>query len=338
MGRIPTLDGWRGIAISLVLIAHLQYPLFGHSVRWWPPAGIHGVTMFFVLSGFLITTLLLKKPGTLRAFYIRRFFRLMPAAWTYLAAMVLFSLVSEVPFISRRAVLSSLLFYRNFAILPSPTDLATQHFWSLSIEEQFYLVWPPLLFMIGARRGRWVALTAALAVAAWRMVAWKYYCLDTRLNHTEVQADALLMGCTLAILLQSPETHEMVKRLALRVALPALIVSVICTIWLPSSALFAESVALATLMGASTSFPGSPWFHWLEWKPLAGLGRISYSVYLWQQFPMMFHGRVTPILLCSLPYLAGVSYLLIERPSIRLGAWLQLSRVYRAGQPTAPVV
>src|SRR5579863_1674550 len=87
MNRIPTLDGWRGIAILMVLAAHLQTSLLRglYGGFRWLDLGQHGVTLFFVLSGYLITTRLLSKPGIdLKAFYLRRFFRLMPCAWVYL--------------------------------------------------------------------------------------------------------------------------------------------------------------------------------------------------------------------------------------------------------------
>src|SRR5712675_1226648 len=88
--RIPALDGWRGIAIALVLFDHIQFALLRHYARPWAQTGRHGVTIFFVLSGFLITTKLLEDPTDLKRFYIRRFFRLMPVAWAFLAALLLF--------------------------------------------------------------------------------------------------------------------------------------------------------------------------------------------------------------------------------------------------------
>lgn len=87
MNRIPTLDGWRGIAIALVLFDHVQSALLRGYLRPWTETGQHGVTIFFVLSGFLITTKLMEGPRDFKRFYIRRFFRLMPAAWAYLAAL-----------------------------------------------------------------------------------------------------------------------------------------------------------------------------------------------------------------------------------------------------------
>ena len=93
MDRIPTLDGWRGIAILLVLVTHLQISLLGHlyGSYHWMDLGQHGVNLFFVLSGYLITSRLLgENKINLKAFYLRRFFRLMPCAWTYLLTLAPF--------------------------------------------------------------------------------------------------------------------------------------------------------------------------------------------------------------------------------------------------------
>ena len=152
--RIPTLDGWRGIAILLVLFDHTMNVFRGYGASPWVQTGQHGVTLFFVLSGFLITSSLLNGPIDLRSFYIRRIFRLMPVAWAYLGLLLLLNL--RVHVVSKSAVLASLFFYRNFEA--ATFGSATWHFWSLSLEEQFYLVWPIVLLLAGARRSRWIAV------------------------------------------------------------------------------------------------------------------------------------------------------------------------------------
>ena len=317
MNRIPTLDGWRGIAISLVLLGHLQFPLFGNHIERWPQTALHGVTVFFVLSGFLITSVLLENRCNMRSFYVRRFFRLMPAAWTYLAAMVVWDLMSGMHIISGCAILACVFFYRNFAVIPSPMSMATGHYWSLSVEEQFYLVWPLLLLIAGARRARWIAPTAAVACAIcgalWRSkheLAW---------SNTLVRADALLIGCTLALLFREERTRKAIKRIAAYCAVPALATLVYCMVKFEYFQPIAESVSIAVLIAASIHYSQSIWFRWLDWKPLAGLGHVSYSLYIWQQFFMLFHGAVTPIFLCCIPLFAAGSYALIEQPCIRFG-------------------
>jgi peptidoglycan/LPS O-acetylase OafA/YrhL len=162
MNRIPSLDGWRGIAILLVLFDHVQRMLLGHFLVAWTETGQYGVTVFFVLSGFLITATLLGQPINLRCFYTRRLFRLMPVAWTYLVFVGIFGLLSGVNWFSWCEILSCILFFRNYVII-NGHGLASGHFWSLSIEEQFYLVWPTFLLLAGRRRALWGAVCGILA-------------------------------------------------------------------------------------------------------------------------------------------------------------------------------
>ncbi len=200
--RIPTLDGWRGVAILLVLADHLQFGLFHR--REYISTGGHGVAIFFVLSGYLITSKLrdeFQQRGSidLKSFYIRRFFRLMPAAWTYLLLMGIVSFHSVVA-LRRDAIAACVFFYRNFTN-PGPGSFLTGHFWSLSIEEQFYLFWPSMLLLLGLRRARWFAITAAMAVAAWRLHHWSTLATLTPAAtfDTQFRADALFVGCAAAL-------------------------------------------------------------------------------------------------------------------------------------------
>ena len=138
--RIPTLDGWRAIAITLVLIDHFTpgFP-YHRGGKWLEIIGNHGVNIFFVLSGYLITSKLLEERSiSLGRFYVRRFFRLMPAAWTYLAFVALIQLLHW------RDALAHVFFYRNFYDAPHG-GRSHAHFWNLSAEEEFYLVWPTIL-------------------------------------------------------------------------------------------------------------------------------------------------------------------------------------------------
>src|SRR5579871_4680695 len=136
--RIPQLDGWRGIAILLVLVSHLM--------RWCCPwafkIGGRGVGIFFVLSGYLITSRLLRENEcsariSLRRFYIKRFFRLMPCAWLYLIFLAVLGVLQPLE-------MAGCLFFFRGALPSTPTHILTGHFWSLSIEEDFYLLWPSI--------------------------------------------------------------------------------------------------------------------------------------------------------------------------------------------------
>src|ERR1700676_2157539 len=210
INRIPALDGWRGVAILLVLFDHAQAALIGSYYQPWMQTGQHGVTIFFVLSGYLITSKLLQGPIDLKSFYVRRFFRLMPVAWAYLAALWISGEITGLHWISGREIASCVFFYRNFF---GPTyKIYAAHFWSLSIEEQFYLAWPCLLLFAGIRRSRWFAIGGALAVAAYRLIYWADYNGQWMSFRTEVRADALLVGCLLALLLADARMRSVAQR------------------------------------------------------------------------------------------------------------------------------
>jgi peptidoglycan/LPS O-acetylase OafA/YrhL len=320
MNRIPVLDGWRGIAIAMVLFDHVQFAAAGGYTHPWLQTGRHGVTIFFVLSSFLITTNLISGPIDLKKFYIRRFFRLMPAAWTFLATLVVVGYLTGTQFTSWPEIKACLLFYRNFAG-PVQGDTAG-HFWSLSIEEQFYLVWPFLLLLAGARRCRWIAATAAIGVASFRTLMWQHYQGNLLANRTEVRADALLIGCLLALLLSSPSFRDR-----------ALMGTKWCAVPAPAALLFAiwksnllqplwKSASIAALLAFTMLHPGTIVSRLLALKPMVWLGTVSYSIYVWQEPFMGF--KKTPLALTisvavALPLFTLGSYYLIERPWTSFG-------------------
>jgi peptidoglycan/LPS O-acetylase OafA/YrhL len=270
--RIPALDGWRGIAILLVLFDHIQVALLGHYAHPWTQTGQHGVTIFFVLSGFLITSKLLEGPINLKRFYLRRFFRLLPAAWAYLFVLLLLNRLTGVSFTSLPEVSACLFFYRNMVHVAGP-GLAG-HFWSLSLEEQFYLVWPLLLLLAGIRRCRWIAAIAACACAAYRWHFWPHYdCLGPNFM-TQVRADAVLVGCLMALMLSSQRVRLASMRWAKWTAIPAVIMLLFCVArfhWLPP---LHECASIAVLISTCVLFQGSIWTRLLSWRPLTWLGRV----------------------------------------------------------------
>lgn len=316
--HIAALDGWRGVAILLVLADHLQSALLGHYARPWTRTGQHGVTLFFVLSGFLITAKLAENPTTLRSFYIRRFFRLMPAAWSYLAFLGVVELLFHVHATSLSGIASCVFFFRNYS---SSHLRITGHFWSLSIEEQFYLVWPSLLVLAGVKRTRWLAIFGAFACAVYRFFRWQHYDHVWLSFRTEVRFDALLVGCVLALLFHDPKLRSSVARVSRQIVLPALIAFAYCIAhfhWLPP---LYEDVAIAVLLAASVAYPRSSLARLMSLRPLAWLGIVSYSIYVWQQFFVVVHQRlwVTVTMIAIMPVFVLVSYYLIERPCVRIG-------------------
>jgi len=317
--RIASLDGWRGIAILLVLVDHTQAAFLGRYARPWTQTGQHGVTLFFVLSGFLITGKLLEGQS-FRTFYIRRFFRLMPAAWSYLTFLGVVELLLHIRVVSLSGVASCVFFFRNYS---SSHLLATGHFWSLSMEEQFYLVWPCLLFLAGFKKARWIAAIGAIVCAVYRFLFWSHYSHQWLSFRTEVRCDALLVGCLLALLMHEPKFRRPIVNVSKYLAFPAFAVFALCITrfpWLPP---LYEDAAIAVLLAASVAYPQSALSRFMSLRPLAWLGLVSYSIYVWQQFFFVDRGfAVTATMIAIMPIFALGSYHLIERPCIRIGRQL----------------
>jgi len=329
--RIPALDGWRGIAILLVLADHTQAAFLGRYARPWTQTGQHGVTLFFVLSGFLITGKLLEGQS-LRTFYIRRFFRLMPAAWSYLAFLGMVELLLHLRVVSLSGVVSCIFFFRNYS---SSHLLATGHFWSLSMEEQFYLVWPCLLLLAGFKKARWVAVVGAIACAVYRFLFWSHYSHQWLSFRTEVRCDALLVGCLLALLFHDAKLRAVITRASKYLALPALAVFAFCITQFPWLPPLYEDVAIAILLAASVAYPHGVLARLMSLPPLAWLGLVSYSIYVWQQFFFKYRGAdVTATMIAIMPIFALGSYHLIEKPCIRFGHRLTHGQYSRPAETT----
>jgi peptidoglycan/LPS O-acetylase OafA/YrhL len=337
MKRIPTLDGWRGIAILFVLFDHIQRGIVGHLFGGyaWMDVGQLGVTIFFVLSGYLITRQLLANEISLPQFYLRRFFRIMPCICVYLLFILLLSLAIHKPLIGRDA-LSSLLFVRNYyPATETGTNTLTGHFWALSVEMQFYLFWPGLLILMRRRWALLVASVAALGIAFFRLFAWADYEIALRSLHTEVRADALLVGCILAILLESQTILSWFShygKVLFDLCIPALAWHIYHFQQLiPLS----ESLLIAGLIGCTSLNPTSPPSRVLKQKNLEFTGKMSYSYYIWQEmFLRSFWGPFSLLLLGSS---AIVSWKFLERPCIKIGRHIE-NRLFQPQpiQPEAP--
>src|ERR1700722_18709415 len=158
-GYLPSLDGWRAVAITAVILCHAFGQESSNSKinSLILNLGQQGVSLFFAISGYLITTLLVdeqQRAGiSLRGFYIRRAFRILPPAYIYLAVLGAMG-ISEIIHVTPGEILSAALVYSNYWPLHS---WFTFHFWSLSIEEHFYLLWPSLLALSGLARAKWFA-------------------------------------------------------------------------------------------------------------------------------------------------------------------------------------
>lgn len=314
--RIPTLDGWRGIAILMVIACHTSMTL---GSRTYERLGTHGVTIFFVLSGYLITSRLLSERArdgsiSLRSFYIRRFFRLMPAAWAYLLFCTLVALENREP-IASVFLVPSLLCFRNYVDVTGPA--ATSHFWSLSIEEQFYFVWPSILLLTGRKKAFWIAICGAVAIALWRYRCWDLIITlhPQTIFETEYRADALLVGCAAAFV--QPKIRTLLRNW---MALPLLIlIGYRIAMGSPLVPLY-ESVAIALLILLTSQNATAIFGRVLDSKLLSWIGLLSYSLYLWQE--ILFGAHTVPGVLATLLLVvtaALVSYFFIEQPSIEWG-------------------
>ena len=233
----------------LVLFDHIQGAAIRAYILPRTETGRHGVTIFFVLSGFLITTGLLAEPVNLKRFYIRRFFRLMPSAWIFITTLILLNHYSRNPFVTWPEIKACLLFYRNY-VTPARDNLAW-HFWSLSIEEQFYLVWPFLLLIAGKFRARWLAAIGASGFAIFRLFNWKLYQGASLWDRTEVRADALLVGCFLALVLSDERFRQRASRWSALAALPATLGLLLAMAFFPLLQPLWESVCIAVLLTAT---------------------------------------------------------------------------------------
>jgi peptidoglycan/LPS O-acetylase OafA/YrhL len=321
----PAFDGLRALAVTTVVAYHVSPTLL--------PGGWMGVDIFFVLSGFLITSLLSSEiaySGRIgfKKFYMRRMLRLTPAFWTLLAFIIVVAALSK----SHRApnlyaALISGLYFMNWdrAFNLFPQGLLG-HTWSLAMEEQFYLLWPAALLFIARRKPiPWVVATI-VAMTCWRIyLAFAGAGLDRIYNGFDTHGDALLIGCALALLPLSGQTSA---RAGALVAIPIAGVMLMLAMAINRS-LFTQTIGLtfASLFSAWLIIAASQsgWLRQiLSAQPLVYTGRISYGWYLWH-YPIMIlgyaflpseWGKVAFVVLAYL--VAACSYQFIERPFLRL--------------------
>lgn len=339
---IPTLDGWRGFAVIGVILYHGRFGFFHDSsvAMRLSNHGDLGVNLFFAISGFLICGLLLKEYQThgdisLRRFYIRRCFRILPPYYAALAALCVLSILGAIH-INDSSLPSCLLFYRNYTPLEvdGQGGFYTAHFWTLALEEHFYLIWPVLLLAVKPKRAGKVAFLFAMAVYVWRVLEshfeWFAPVLMPAdlLTRTDTMMDALLWGCLAAIYF--PEIVRFTARIRFsQLWLPILATLLVVEKLHTPGLIVLHAVLMPALVLSTVLQPASLLGRVLEWRPLRWLGSISYSLYLWQ---MLFlpdladkgHGvfrylQQPPLNLLAILTMACLSRYLIEVPMTRLG-------------------
>ncbi len=322
--RIPTLDGWRGVAVLLVLLFHYQIFL-SHRLLLNPAAwfGEHGVTIFFVASGFLITTKLLEH-NDLRRFYIRRFFRLMPAAWTFLLTVSLLAVVMPHRVTIGNDLLACLFFYRNCSDTNSISNF-TGHFWSLSVEEQFYLVWPLLLIAAGRRASAILALVGAILVAVYRTMQPGLMARGYNIFHaTDVRIDAIMVGCMLAFVMSDEHARQWITEHSAIIfwsCVPVLVFDFWRYQAIPP---LHENAAIALMVAATVTNPRLIASRILELPHLKTTGMFCYGIYLWQG--LLIRAAFGAFGIILLPIAVFGSWVLIEKPSQRLADKLLAGR------------
>ncbi len=343
--RLPSLDGLRAFSAAMVVFCHAGKVLkvgrrvpFGMGVLDdWGPVG---VTVFFVISGFLITNLLLDERRetsaiNLRAFYFRRTFRILPAYWTYLAVV---AVLASAGFVNAdtNGFAHAVSFTTDYF---NPSSWALNHSWSLSVEEQFYLLWPLAVVVLGAMKARRTALVLLCAAPVARVLTY-YFAPQLRPAITSMlhlRVDALMIGCWAALEREARPSSRILELLArpvsglLGAAYCVVIASVVRHAGGPvvTAALgySLEALGACAVVLWALKHPASRAGRILNAAPVARVGVLSYSLYLWQQL-WLTHETPTP--LWAIPLLvagavlsAEASYRFVEAPMLRLRSRLQ---------------
>lgn len=299
LSYVPELDGLRGVAILVVMLFHANVSFLG--------GGFIGVDIFFVLSGFLITSLLIKEfehtgSVSLKHFYMRRILRLGPAL---LLLLVVFCIVGFIFLGEEKAIanlvdaLIALAYLSNWARafdLHPPDFLG--HTWSLSIEEQFYILWPIVLVtLLRINKNRWVVVffAAVVALISWFLrilMAMNDVSVERLYNGLDTRADALMVGCVLGILTSSRLISERAKDILAQWLKYVALSFMICLLgffvfseWQDlrmyyfgffAVELFAVTLIFDIMINKKSMIGKILAMRWLVW-----VGSISYGLYLW---------------------------------------------------------
>ena len=368
---IPALDGLRALAVIAVVIYHMNATAL--------QSGLLGVTIFFVLSGYLITGLLIREWSTtkkinLPQFWLRRVRRLFPAIVFVLLGTIVLTGVFAPDMLTklRNDIVAALLFFTNwwyifqdvsyFEAMGAPSPVT--HFWSLAIEEQFYLIWPPLLLLLFSKRVKkrhiqLGLLVAAIASAAAMAILYSPQADPSRVYYgTDTRAFSLLIGAFLAFEFPPARVNghgrqgftARDRKIALGVGSAALagILVMMVAVNGYSPFLYYGGIALLSLLTGAliiTLADGrSPLARFFALRPLVWIGKLSYSIYLWH-YPLLllmnpqnftgetpwfaYVGQALVILAAS-----AISYYVVETP-LRKGAIGKAIKGIREKQFTA---
>jgi len=341
----PALDGLRAIAVAVVVLYHLDY--------YWFSGGYLGVDTFFVLSGYLITSLIIneqQRNGTInvRAFWVRRFKRLLPAAILLILGVAAYAefVASSDQFATLRGdSLATLGYVANWRLILANASYfelwseasPLRHMWSLAIEEQFYVLWPLLMLMLVGRRNGKLGLLLGFCVAgSVASVAAMAYLAEhsdrSRAYYgTDARVHTILIGAALAVILhrRPPTTANALRAVHVAGAFGAVVMGVAFVRLGDNEAIFyygaspVFALAVTAVIASGVSGDNSPIRRVLHHRPLRWLGDVSYGIYLWH-WPMITWLTPSRLGLEGIPLdvvrvgaslgLATLSYYLVERP------------------------
>jgi peptidoglycan/LPS O-acetylase OafA/YrhL len=340
--RLVALDGWRAISALIVVVWHLQH----NSSLAGPLSGLPGlngtvgVELFFGISGFVIgRSLLAERAATgqigLGGFYVRRLFRIVPPLLLYVAVVELLTRFGLLEAAAKGAI--NALTFRCNLIAPACGGYVGGHTWSLSVEEQFYLVIPLVLAMVGARSR--AALTGMLL--AFPILVVGLY-VAKQVDAADILSEFMTIGLGVACALNEDRVRRIVTSLPGWTVLPALAATFLLRGLEPQGTrtiievLLVPPLVMYVLLGST--FRHTILSGLLACRPIQALGAASYSLYLWQQLATYPFPGVGPwfyaasLSACVLVAFASRSWL--EKPAIRFGA--ELSRRLRQRRVSRP--
>lgn len=334
-GTIPSLDGIRAIAVSLVFVAHSG---LGNFI----PGGL-GVSIFFVLSGYLISTLLrieYARTGAIdyRGFYLRRLLRLMPPLLIVLAVAGLLSSLSLIgDSFTLSGLLAAIFYFGNYYVIAHdyhglPDGIGV--IWSLAVEEHYYLFYPPLAALL-LRLGRVGLSASVLALLCVGVLAWRYWLMlhggspDYVAVATDTRIDAILIGCLMALWRNPWLDPDADREARYDWIIAAACVAVLAGTLLYRDELFRhtlrytlQNLAIAPLIYLAVVHAQRAPFRWLNSRPLVYLGTISYTIYLTHHVILLMIAKHWPQLHWSI--LLFVSALLTLAVAEPMRRWVEL--------------
>jgi peptidoglycan/LPS O-acetylase OafA/YrhL len=347
-GRIPSLDGFRTVSVFLVIFSHLalsqSLPDTLNKILGETGFGLLGARMFFVISGFIITYLLLKEKSStgsvnLKAFYIRRSLRIFPVFYFYLLAIALLNYFLNLK-IPSLAFLSGGLFIHNFEFWGTPWLI--EHTWTLAIEEQFYLIWPSIFISINKLKNLSLWFIILLIGSLMRVFHYKFtgmsnYFLSPFLMH----ADFLFSGCFIAFYMfyYYDTVVKFISNARIYYVYVAIGLILICSmfefhpdydkIFIPISGAVVNTCICFLLLYFLIK-KDTAGYKFLNLPVVVFIGQLSYSLYIWQQLFLSgynFWWTKFPQNIILTFLTAYISHRIIEKPFLKLKDKISANKV-----------